>query len=160
MTTALQNLRSNGIDNISQLFGTGFSPRIMLSNPTRSWYPEVIRRLNELAALSRGWDGYDGQPVSFDTACFALQMLEKTCSQDAPAPQIVPGSSGDLQIEWHMDTGDIELHVRKPYDVVGYYVSSRLGASNEDLILTNDFTEVAKWLKAVTEPMLAYTATA
>lgn len=116
--------------------------------------------LNELTALPRGWDGYNAPAVSFDTANFALQMLEGISPAEAPAPQIVPGSAGDLQIEWHTDNGDIELHVRRPYAVEGWFVDAVAGGEGIERRFTNDFTEPAEWVAKVTEPTFADAAAA
>ncbi|UYY60136.1 hypothetical protein [Sphingomonas sp. S2-65] len=115
--------------------------------------------MNELAALPRGWDGYRARPVSFDTAHFALNMLENICQEDAPAPQIIPGTAGDLQIEWHTENGDLELHVRSPNNVGAWFAPAGDYEGNE-VSLTNDFTDVARWVREVTEPALAHASAA
>jgi hypothetical protein len=148
-------------DTFSSLFpldlGAG---RVIVSRPVRDWRKEVTDTLNALTALERGWDGYRAGPVSFDTAHFALQMLESICRADAPAPQIVPGANGDLQIEWHTDNGDVELHVIGPYRVEAWRANRVTGPDGEELVLTNDFTEVANWIIETTEPFLAHSAAA
>lgn len=127
------------------------SVRTLISAPVRRWRDEVVQRLNELAALCEGWDGYAGRPVNFETANFALRLLEVTCGFDAPTPQIVPGSDGDLQLEWHVGSVDIELHVRGPNDVIAWRsIGDTL--DGEELILTNDFTAVVSWIADLPEP--------
>src|SRR5258706_7550436 len=86
-----------------------------------TWREPVIKRLNELVALQSGWDGYEGVPVTFENAYFTMGMLDACCRGDAPTPQIVPGASGDLQIEWHLDGGDIELHILAPNNVHAWH---------------------------------------
>lgn len=156
-----QYLTQTTRDTFSNLFpldlGAG---RNIVSRPDRDWRQEVTEKLNELTALERGWDGYRARPVSFDTAHFALQMLESICRVSAPAPQIVPGSNGDLQIEWHSDNGDVELHVVGPYRVEAWRANQATGPEGEDRILTNEFTEVAGWIVEATEPVLAHAAAA
>lgn len=125
--------------------GQRMSPR----SPT--WQSTVKARLEEIVRLHEGWDGYRGRPVSFGNALFALRVLESICSIDAPPPEIVPGCSGDLQIEWHLPGGDIELHVRAPNDVHAW----RSMPSDEELILSTDFSAIADWLRDLTEAPLA-----
>src|SRR5215204_7030320 len=91
--------------------------RVLIADPIREWRDMVLKRLNDLCCLDAGWDGYRGVPVSFENANFALRMLEASCPSEAPAPAIVPGPAGDLQIEWHTPNGDVELHVQSPYNV-------------------------------------------
>jgi hypothetical protein len=105
--------------------------------------------------LPVGWNGYGAGPVNFNTANFALRVLESVCSSDTPAPSIVPGSSGDLQIEWHLETGDIEIHIRAPYDVHAWCETVETGRGGGEAQLTIDFTAVAQWIKSLMEPTRA-----
>src|SRR5438093_6911026 len=83
----------------------------LMTDVTQQWREPVIKRLNVLVGLPPGWDGYEGTPVTFENAYFAMEMLDACCRGDDPIPQIVPGTNGDLQIEWHLEKGDIELHI-------------------------------------------------
>jgi hypothetical protein len=134
--------------------------RVIVTHPPRDWYREIILSLNSLTELERGWDGYGAPAVKFDTANFALQMLERICGETAPAPQIVPGNHGDLQIEWHTDNGTIELHVQRPNRVQGWYFATETGDNGIEVNFTSDFTEAAQWVKKVTEPVFADLAAA
>jgi hypothetical protein len=126
--------------------------RLIVSEPTLAWRDDAVSRLNELIKLPAGWDGYAGEPVSFGDAYYALRVLEAVCADDAPVPYIVPGSSGDLQIEWHLPGGDIELHVRAPNDVVAWHRDSTTGPDGEELVLTNNFVAVVPWIERLAEP--------
>ena len=119
------------------------------------WNDEVTVRLQNLIRLASGWDGYQGRPVSFVNANFAYQMLNSICGPETPAPQIVPGSTGDLQIEWHTLRGDIELHVRGPNDVHAWRAITGSDPGGEELNLTVNFVDVAQWVKEVTEAQIA-----
>lgn len=131
----------------------------LLSDNPKLWRGSVEVRLEELIRLPRGWDGYNGCPVGFTNAHFALRILESTCRNSTEPPQIVPGSSGDLQIEWHTLNGDIELHVLAPHKVLGWFQRAADG-SEEELELTNDFRRVAQWVQEITEQSIAATAAA
>jgi len=136
------------------------APRLIVSAPDRAWRDDVVCRLNDLCGLSKGWDGYGADPVSFETASFALSMLDVACPSKAPAPSIVPGPNRDLQVEWHFAEGDIELHVRAPNDVHAWRLSNCTDEDGEELDLTNDFTLVAEWIKELSEPAFASQAAA
>lgn len=123
------------------------------------WQATVKDRLEQLIRLEEGWDGYTGFPVSFDNAMFAFRMLESICRRDTPAPQIVPGASGDLQIEWHTQFGDIELWVRGPNNVRAWHEITETQI-DEELDLTTDFSEVSEWVRQITEPTIAIAAAA
>ena len=88
--------------------------RLIVRERVASWRDAVLCRLDDLVKLPFGWDGYRAEPVRFWNVSYASRLLEAVCGDDAPEPQIVPGSSGDLQIEWHTLRGDIELHIRAP----------------------------------------------
>lgn len=133
------------------------SARRVVQRPEYRWHKAAVDQLNDLVALERGWDGYRAGPVRFDTANFALQLLESACAEDTASPQIVPGTDGDLQIEWHFANGDIELHVRGPLQVAGW---ARIGGVEHVSELTNDFTIAAQWLSAMTGQHVAAAAAA
>lgn len=136
-----------------RIIAQGSCVRTLISDPVRTWRDDVVQRLNELTSLPDGWDGYTGRPVSFETAYFALRLLEATCGSDAPVPQLVPGSDGDLQLEWHLGSSDIELHVRGPNDVTAWRAVDGAEVEFEELNLTNDFTTVVGWIRALSEPI-------
>lgn len=129
--------------------------RKLLTESVEEWRESVQERLQELIRLDRGWDGYEGLPVSFVNAVFALRMLESVCRAETHSPEIVPGVSGDLQVEWHTFKGDIELHVRAPNDVHAWRSKSDDDADGEELELTNDFSVIATWVRELTEPPVA-----
>ncbi|MGH6849320.1 MAG: hypothetical protein ACREDD_02535 [Methylocella sp.] len=114
-----------------------------------------MSQLNDLCALERGWDGYTGDPVTFENANFALRMLEASCGLEAPVPQIVPGVGGDLQVEWHIASTDIELDIRGPNDVHAWICTEYTGPDGEEVDLTNDFTIVAKWIQDLSNSLNA-----
>lgn len=155
MTSASFQAISSGSRHVLK---TSLAPahRVTLSEIQGQWQPAVKQRLEELVRLEEGWDGYTAFPVSFDSAMFAFRMLESICRPDTAPPQIVPGSSGDLQIEWHTQRGDIELWVRGPNNV--HACRSSNDEDFQEIDLTNDFSTVSKWVKEVTEPTIAYAA--
>lgn len=134
--------------------------RLIVSEPVREWRDEVTARLTELCGLPLGWNGYRAPPVSFEAANFALRMLEVVCATDAPAPQIVPGPNGDLQLEWHLLGGSLEAHVRAPYVVEAWRGADRLEDDGEEIGLTSDFTVLAKWIRDLVESTRAAEAAA
>jgi hypothetical protein len=124
----------------------------LMTDSGQKWREPVIRRLNELTALQPGWDGYEGVSVTFESAYFAMEVLEACCYGDDPTPQIVPGTSGDLQIEWHLERGDIELHILGPNEVRAWHIDENTGFDGEEVSLTNDFNIVLRWIRNLTEP--------
>ena len=125
---------------------SGTVPASRLSASAHPWRATVVQRLEELVRLEQGWDGYEGDPVSLDNAVFALRLLEATCSADTPAPSIVQGSGGDLQIEWHLRKGDLELYICEPYAVNAWRAFVGGDPEGEELDLKDDFSIVAQWV--------------
>ncbi|WP_373989450.1 hypothetical protein [Duganella sp. BuS-21] len=113
------------------------------------WRAAVARRLKELVALQAGWDGYKAIPVKAENASFALELLGVICDVHTQAPQIVPGTSGDLQIEWHTAVGDVEIHIAGPNKVHVWY---SIAADDDDGVSCeprSNFKMVAVWVKEI-----------
>ena len=134
---------------------TSAQGRKLIAERPSQWRESVVDRLNQVCRLPVGWDGYRAGPVSFGAADFALRMLEAACGPAIPPPSIVPGASGDLQIEWHRMDGDIELHVRAPDDVVAWRHTPDTGPEGDEVVLTGDFSVIADWIKSLLEPASA-----
>ena len=69
-------------------------------------------KFSELSNLSAGWDVYNGIPATAPCARFAKIILKEIYHPPLNAPdELVPGSDGTLQIEWHQNQFDIEIDV-------------------------------------------------
>lgn len=80
------------------------------SEPT--WFYPTLHSLQGLLALADGWDSYDAKVIADDVIVRAAEALvEVQPPGDAPAPAVVPGPSGSVQIEWHDAGMDIEIHI-------------------------------------------------
>lgn len=126
-----------------------------VQEPQHDWRKTLVRRLDELCSLPEGWDGYGALPVAFSNANFVASLLGSACPINAPLPQIVPGPNGDLQIEWHSETSDIELHIRAPYNVDAWRSSPQTPDTGEEVHLTADFTLIARWLEEFSGDQIA-----
>lgn len=113
------------------------------------WRVAVARRLKELVALQPGWDGYKAVPVKAENASFALEMLGVICDTYTQAPQIVPGTSGDVQIEWHTAIGDVEIHIAGPNKVHVWYSIADDDDDGVSCEARSNFKMVAVWVKEV-----------
>lgn len=78
------------------------------------WVGHASDRLAEISRLEPGWDGYRARPVALENVAFAKSILFSVMDNDQPLPDIVPGTQGDLQIEWHTSKGDLEVHIIRP----------------------------------------------
>jgi hypothetical protein len=122
-----------------------------INSSTLHFIESLQKDLNELVHLPNGWDGYNGIPVKFENAYFTIQILEAICFDDTPKPCLVPGSKGDLQIEWHEGLCDIELHVKSPLNVDAWVKTPQTDEDGIEYHLTSDFRIISKYIKIMME---------
>lgn len=129
-------------------------PRPVVNDPNLlfgQWYSAVVGRLNLLTGLEQGWDGYSAKAIQFSTADFALEVLKVLSADDTPLPDIIPGSGGELQLEWHTEDRDIELRIFSPFDAVAWLHYPSKPDDDKEVALTSDFAEVGTWLSDIVE---------
>lgn len=126
------------------------SYRVLVPQDHSAWVVDLRRRLDELTSLPVGWDGYMGRPVSFQCANFVAKMLERLHRDNVPAPSLVPGSDGSLQVEWHRNNFDVELDVLGVQNVLATRIN-RQTAEEESIELQNDFAEIVDWITALAD---------
>lgn len=147
LATAFQdevpNFRPSGTTSSS--IGILFN-RVRAYNPRSPWAHEIEDKLNHLTALPRGWDGYNGRPVSYTCAKFAANLMESLFVGGVPAPQMVPGAGGTIQLEWHLNKYDVEVEVLGTYNVVASRYDHMTGQMEEEELQT-DFTTLACWVR-------------
>jgi hypothetical protein len=119
--------------------------RVRVASQSSRWTTQLEKRFDELTALPRGWDGYAGRPVSFWCAHFAANLMERLFVDGVPAPQLVPGGDGTLQLEWHRNQFDVEIDVLAPCDVLAVRRNHVTGQV-EELELQTDFTALSEWI--------------
>ena len=68
--------------------------------------------LKELLELPEGWDSYGASVITDEAIVGAVDVLERLrLPMVAPQPDVVPGSSGSVQLEWHRSGADVEIHI-------------------------------------------------
>ena len=70
-----------------------------------SWRNTLRDELDEILqdCSSRGWDGYDAEPVSVESAAVAQEFLD-LLPDNSQVPNLVPEPNGEIALEWR--TGD------------------------------------------------------
>lgn len=137
------------VDNssVSSLHDTAFvRHRVHVPHFHTPWVEQLRPKIDQLASLEYGWDGYAGEPVSFTCALFAVRMMDQICLSQVPAPSLVPGSDGTLQLEWHLGGYDIELDILDTNRVVATRFDLH---TDEEVVveLANDFRIVYGWMR-------------
>ena len=127
---------------------SAFVRQRVIIDPNQPWFTELEERLQTIISLEENWDGYFGQPVNFSNASFAAEILNKLYLCGVSTPDLVPGSDGSLQIEWHEQDIDIELDIMNAGSVSAYLFDRRTEEEHE-LELSNDFVKVWHWLQMI-----------
>ena len=123
----------------------GTPSALLITDASVPWFQTTTVALGELLKLEPGWDGYQARPVRFATAVFALEILKAACQSNTPRPDIMPGSGGDLLIEWERAQKLLQAHVRAPNDFTVFRRDDESGLEDEKP-LRNDVSLLASWL--------------
>ena len=100
----------------------------MVSGHEPAWFYHALHGFQQLLQLPPGWDSYEAKLIEDDVIVRAAEVLVALpLPVDAPAPCIVPGSSGSVQLEWHEAGADIEIHVSAGGHVSAYLSDHRTG---------------------------------
>jgi hypothetical protein len=118
--------------------------------PERRWHVEVVQKLLGLTRLGPNWDGYGAPPTKWDAGMFALNVLDQVMSERTPIPQVVPSSTGGVQLEWHERQMDIELHVDAPYACELWVRDLRSGRQDISIEISDDFSELQRAISTLT----------
>ncbi|NIA71054.1 hypothetical protein HBA54_20860 [Pelagibius litoralis] len=151
MASGVSSLRSFSLrqnlteEDVIQAPRSGSISSYFAAKQTNKCLFSIARKLQELAGLPVGWDGYDGQPLQSDIANFAFKLLSETLDPDCPPPQIVPLGYGGLQLEWHERGIDLEIEIEAPNRVALYFCDHQTGEEIEQQIST-DYTAMAEQL--------------
>ncbi|HEX4961270.1 MAG TPA: hypothetical protein VF173_10565 [Thermoanaerobaculia bacterium] len=80
-------------------------------------YQQVQTRANELLALDDGWNTYGARSPGKRAVFFALHFLRDAIGVlldhgiTVPPPFLVPTASGGVQLEWSIDSRELELEI-------------------------------------------------
>jgi len=69
-----------------------------------AWRDSLRDVVSELfrTCTDQGWDGYDAEPISMESANGALTVLD-VLPEGIQAPDVVPEPTGDIALEWHTE---------------------------------------------------------
>ncbi|MEP2877960.1 MAG: hypothetical protein ABJL55_05345 [Roseibium sp.] len=109
---------------------------------------EIADEVICLTKLPKGWDGYRGVPVKPQNAWFALDLIKSLCALGVSKPHVVPGSGGEVQLEWHTKEQDVELLVNEPYKVSAYRFEVET-EEEEEIDLTVQYSKVVEWFNDI-----------
>jgi hypothetical protein len=122
----------------------GFDPRLLahIAVDSQRWYRQrdsVHKRLLDLQSLPEGWDGYRGQAVASKTSDRVHALLSACLSPIGQSPTIIPGSSGEVQLEWHQQGVDLEVGVSKKRSIRVWVTSDKTGVEGITQLFRLDY---------------------
>lgn len=70
-----------------------------------------LAKLDEIAALEKGWDGDDAEPISRRTVEAARSFLAWWAKDHAelPSPGVFPTACGGVDLDWYIGNGIVSL---------------------------------------------------
>ena len=68
------------------------------------WRDSLLDEISQISQSceKQGWDGYDAEPISSESAMRAAQLI-KLLPNSIQAPSVVPEPSGTISLEWRTD---------------------------------------------------------
>ena len=72
---------------------------------------EAIKRLFGFRRLPHDWDSYESPPPSESAINVATKVIESVDFNRFSIPRINPVSGGGIQLEWDIDTREIEIEI-------------------------------------------------
>jgi hypothetical protein len=76
-----------------------------------AWYSLATKKLESLSRLPEGWDSYSGLPLSHAARLRVDQFLDLVKHRELPDPEIVLGSSGNVNLEWRVNGRELEIGI-------------------------------------------------
>jgi hypothetical protein len=69
-----------------------------------AWKDSLLDEISQASqsCKEQGWDGYDAEPISRESAIRAVQLME-LLPNGIQTPNVVPEPGGDISFEWHAD---------------------------------------------------------
>jgi len=83
--------------------------RTSLLDDDPAWLEPLITRLTTIAQLPPNWDSYAAPQISIDAIRSAMNVMKFHTTWNTPSPEVVPMSSGGVQLEWHENGIDLEI---------------------------------------------------
>jgi hypothetical protein len=75
------------------------------------WLESVARQAAAVAQLSPNWDTYGAPPPSVEAVLTALTILSEYMPPFGPVPDLVPTSSGGVDVDWEESWGELSISI-------------------------------------------------
>jgi len=119
---------------------------VNLKDYDRGWKRALESRFDELRNLELNWDGYGGEPLDPKVEQTCKQILSEIHLSEVSAPDLMPGSDGSVQIEWHENKCDLEIHILKSQQIFVYF-NDHLKEGSDELLFDERFSTLFKYVR-------------
>lgn len=85
---------------------------------------QFVDRIAELRTMSPNWDSYGASSITHKAAVNAVRMFCQIMYDETPPPQVVPTNSGNIQLEWHIHSIDLEIEISGDGEVHCYFADA------------------------------------
>jgi hypothetical protein len=82
---------------------------------------KFVDALKMISALPAKWDSYSARPIAYKAIVNAIRLICETTFESTPTPQVIPVSSGSIQLEWHKGGIDLEIEIDEAGTVSTYF---------------------------------------
>lgn len=121
-------------------------------NDEPDWLYQVLATVQDLSFLPEGWDSYGGLSLTHGAALGALKLMARLLPPNAIAPSLVPGSNGGVQLEWHRNSGDLEILIDPSGELSAVYANTMNGEWETD-ITPIDLAQLRLTIEAIAMPV-------
>jgi hypothetical protein len=104
-----------------------------------------MRQFADLLRLPPDWDGYGANVIDPQPLVAAYRFSVDFLRINSPAPQVVPLSSGGVQLEWHREDVDLEIEFDVGSPPSAYFCDSAVGEEHE-CVLPEGTVLVREWI--------------
>lgn len=108
------------------------------------WLPQMLRQLETLVTLPRGWDGYDAAPMSIVSVQTFAEFLRDNDHYIRSSPLLSLTSEGGILARWSSSDSELDLYF-EPGEPVEVVFETHIDSHEESGLATN-FPQLAKWL--------------
>lgn len=132
-------IRKRGSEVSVEVQATGMLPRPFIKS---------VEGIAALLTLPPGWNSYAAKPIAPQNAIRAIRLVWDLLQPGVGAPLVVPRVRGGIQLEWHTETGDIEIYIDSPDQITFFTEHAESGESAEAPVAGHE--EVLKaWVQRI-----------
>jgi len=115
------------------------------------WCAEAEKRLAWILSLPGNWDGNGARRVEHETVRRAWSFLRAIMPADAAAPDIGPTKDGQLLLEWHRRSADLEIRMHPTGEFEVAFEDIRAPERSWDDVVTVDIERVIDAVREISE---------